>query len=221
LKESVLPIDTDERTRLKAKELFEREARLLAKIEHPQIAKVLDYFVDNGRDYIVLQYIPGASLRQLVQAKDARVSADAMVWAKQIVQILAHLHAMDPPIIHRDLTPDNLIIGPDGKVTLIDFGASNEFVSQATGTLVGKQAYIPPEQFRGKAQPKSDIFAFGATLSFLLTGDDPEPLSTSHPKESNRAISEEVDSLVAQCTALEPDERPSAAELVERMQGGA
>jgi FKBP-type peptidyl-prolyl cis-trans isomerase/predicted Ser/Thr protein kinase len=216
LKESVLPLDTDERTRIKAKELFEREATILAKLDHSQIAKVIDYFVEDGRDYIVLEYIPGMSLRQVVQADPERARRHAMSWAKQIADIVYYLHELDPPIVHRDLTPDNLLIRDDGKIALIDFGASNEFVSQATGTLVGKQAYIPPEQFRGKAEPKSDIYAFGATLYFLLTGNDPIPLSTSRKADMPFELSDQLKALVESCTNLDPCERPDAQALAIR-----
>jgi predicted Ser/Thr protein kinase len=215
IKESVLPLDTKGRTRAKAKELFEREAEILAKLNHPQIAKVLDYFDEDGRDYIVLQYIPGASLRQLVAAEPEKVRKNINSWAAQMANILLYLHELEPPIIHRDLTPDNLLVGTDDRIALIDFGASNEFVGSATGTLIGKQAYIPPEQFRGKAEPKSDIYAFGATLYFLLTGKDPVPLSNSHPGAVLRTVPPELDDLVARCTRLDSPERPDAKELVE------
>jgi len=215
LKESVLPLDSDERTRAKAKEMFEREATILAKLDHKQIARVLDYFAEDGRDYIVLEYIPGMSLRQVVQADPKRVRQKVVSWAKQIADVVCYLHQLDPPIVHRDLTPDNLLIREDGKIALIDFGASNEFVSQATGTLVGKQAYIPPEQFRGKAEPKSDIYAFGATIYFLLAGKDPIPLSTSHPAQVSAAVPADLDELVASCTQLDPSSRPDAQRLAE------
>ena len=216
LKESVLPLDTDERTRKKAKELFEREGRLLSRLNHPQIAKVMDFFVENGRDYIVLQYIPGESLRQRICSSTSIVNHHQIAdWSLQIAEILSHLHSLEPPIIHRDLTPDNLLIHESGSLRLIDFGVSNEFVSKATGTLVGKQAFIPPEQFRGKSEPKSDVYAFGATLHFLLTGEDPEPLTMSCPVGEGYEIPPALDRLVTRCTDLEPDNRPSAAELVE------
>ncbi len=215
LKESVLPPDTDDRTRLKAKELFEREGRLLSRLEHPQIAKVLDFFVEEGRDYIALEYIPGVSLRQFIKSDNYRDEQKIIAWASQLADILVYLHELDPPIIHRDLTPDNLLARDDGKVALIDFGVSNEFISQATGTLVGKQAYIAPEQFRGKAEPKSDIYSFGATLHFLLIGEDPEPLSVSNPKSLKPEVSLELDELVAQCTDMDCAKRPDARAVLE------
>lgn len=217
LKESVLPADIDDWTRAKAKELFEREARLLTKLDHPQITKVLDFFVENGRDYIVLQYIPGISLRQYVETKGKVEKHRLNDWCLQIAEILRYLHGLEPPIVHRDITPDNILVRDDGtnSIALIDFGASNEFIGLVTGTLVGKQAYIPPEQFRGKAEPNSDIYAFGATLHFLLTGTDPEPLAVSCPKEQDPLVSKEFDELVAHCTQLEPADRPTAEELVK------
>jgi serine/threonine protein kinase len=215
LKESVLPPDTDERTRAKAKEMFEREATILEKLHHPQVAKVLDHFAEEGRDYIVLEYISGMSLRQFVQAEPDKARLKAEIWAGELAEIVRYLHELDPPIIHRDLTPDNILLKTDGTIALMDFGASNEFVSKATGTLVGKQAYIPPEQFRGKAEPKSDIYAFGATLHYVLTGQDPVPLTQSHPRAVSHAVPSHLDALCSACTQIDPAERPSAEELIQ------
>lgn len=215
IKESVLPLDTDERTRKKAKELFEREGRLLSRLDHPQIAKVIDFFVEDGRDYIVLQYVPGESLRQRVRSSKPPSHKEVVRWALQIAKILSHLHGLEPPVIHRDLTPDNLLVKGDGTIVLIDFGVSNEFLSKATGTLVGKQAFIPPEQFRGKSEPKSDIYAFGATLHFLLTREDPEPLSVSNPASLCPEIPHDLNQLVITCTALDSLHRPDSNELLE------
>jgi eukaryotic-like serine/threonine-protein kinase len=213
LKESTVPPGRDERTQEKAKELFDREAKLLAKIDHPSISKVLDCFVEDGRDYIVLEFIPGVSLRQLVQ-KDGAQSADKVIqWAIEIAEILSYLHGLEPAIIHRDITPDNLIVRDQNRIALIDFGVSNEFVRQATGTMVGKQAYIPPEQIRGRSEPRSDVYALGATLYFLLVGVDPEPLSISRPSLSE--VPAELDDLIALCTQLKSSERPHSVDLVE------
>jgi serine/threonine-protein kinase len=97
---------------------------------------------------------------------------------------------------------------------LIDFGAANEFIGNATGTLVGKQSFIAPEQFRGKACPQSDIYAFGCTLHFLLTGKESIALSTSHPKSIVNTLSEEVDALVSSMTELDLHKRLVSAEAV-------
>jgi tRNA A-37 threonylcarbamoyl transferase component Bud32 len=214
LKESTVPPGRDQRTQEKAKELFEREAKLLAKIDHPSISKVLDCFIEDGRDYIVLEFIPGVSLRQLVQRDGAQPADKVIQWAVQIAEILSYLHGLEPAIIHRDITPDNLIVRDQDKIALIDFGVSNEFVRQATGTMVGKQAYIPPEQIRGRSEPRSDVYALGATLYFLLVGVDPEPLSISRPSLSGKDVPNELDNLIAFCTQPKSSERPDSADLV-------
>jgi serine/threonine-protein kinase len=107
----------------------------------------------------------------------------------------------------------------DDTITLIDFGAANEFVGNATGTMVGKQAYIAPEQLRGKANLQSDIYALGGTMYFLLTGKDPEALMSSHPKTLAPEISDQVDSLVACCTEMDASDRPQTASSLEQQIG--
>ena len=207
LKELVLH-KSDEASMQKAKELFTREAGFLVKLKHPQIARVHDHFIENNRDYLVLDYIPGQSLRQLVTREGPQNEEKVLEWAHGIAGILLYLHGQDPAIIHRDLTPENLVLGEDNLIHLIDFGAANEYVATATGTLIGKQAYIAPEQFRGKAAPASDIYALGATLHFLLTGEDPEALSESHPAQIRQSVSQQVDSFVASLTSIDLAKRP-------------
>jgi serine/threonine-protein kinase len=214
LKEAVIPANAEPESRAKAEELFDREAKFLLRLDHPQIAKVHDYFQESGRSYLLLDYIRGQDLRQLVKQNGAQPVEKVLDWGTQIISILEYLHAQTPPIIHRDLTPDNLVLDHEGKVIMIDFGAANEFVGTATGTLVGKQAYIAPEQLRGKAELRSDLYAFGGTLHFLLSGSDPEALSVSHPAETNKEVSEELDQLVAATTDMEVENRPESAQVV-------
>ena len=197
--------------------MFEREAKLLAKIDHPGIVKVRDYFIEDARHYLVLDYLNGQDLRQLVLQNGPRRESQVQEMAIQICAVMKYLHAQSPSILHRDLTPDNMVMTNDGSVVIIDFGAANEFIGTATGTLVGKQSYISPEQFRGKACEQSDIYSFGCTLYFLLTGKDPEPLSVSHPKELNEHISDQVNQLVARCTDLEAKNRFSSFEEIEQV----
>jgi serine/threonine-protein kinase len=137
--------------------------------------------------------------------------AIVLKWTAEIASILQYLHGLDPPIVHRDLTPDNIVLKEDGTIAVIDFGAANEYVGNATGTLIGKQSYIAPEQFRGKASPLSDLYALGCTLNFLLTGEDPEALSVSHPRTMHEGLSKSVDALVASLTALDEQDRVSSA----------
>ncbi len=214
LKEAALPHIQDDALRTKAEEMFAREATFLTRLEHPSLVKVLDHFAEGGRNYLLLEHINGQDLRQLVLQHGPQDEATVRRWAIQICEILQYLHAQTPPILHRDLTPDNIVLAPTGQVVLIDFGAANEFIGNATGTLVGKQSFIAPEQFRGKACPQSDIYAFGCTLHFLLTGKESIALSTSHPKSIVNTLSEEVDALVSSMTELDLHKRLVSAEAV-------
>jgi serine/threonine protein kinase len=117
------------------------------------------------------------------------------------------LHGRDPPVIHRDFTPDNLIFANCEILKLIDFNVAQQLASAGSRTVVGKHAYIPPEQFRGKATIASDIYALGATMFFLLTGSDPEPITTSHPQELRPEITAELDAIVAKATSPNESER--------------
>ena len=218
IKEASLPPTLDDSLRAKAKELFTREATILQRLSHPKIAKVLDYFVEDGRDYLVLEFVPGHTLRQLVRQNGAMPEENVLKHAKQIAEILTYLHSQIPPVIHRDITPDNLVLREDGAIVIIDFGAANEVLGTATGTLIGKQAYIAPEQFRGRSDVQSDIYGLGGSMYFMLTGKDPEALSSSHPRTDRPSVSPGTDALVAACTAEEIDQRiANAQELVHRI----
>lgn len=217
IKEAVVPASADASSKEKAMEMFEREAKFLMTLSHPRIASVIDHFVENGRHYLQLEYIEGKDLRHYVREKGEQPESVVLRWLIEIAQVLEYLHNLNPPIIHRDLTPDNLVLEADGSIALIDFGAANQFLGTATGTLVGKQSYISPEQFRGKASPASDFYSLGATAFFLLTGKDPEALSTSHVKEVDSFLSAEINTLVAELTAVNAAERiGSAEELINR-----
>ncbi len=207
LKESVLPFGIDEKTREKAMEHFEREAKLLCTLDHPQIAHVRDHFAENGRNYLLLEHLPGTTLRQLIGQSGKQSEERVRPWLSQLGQIVTYLHDRTPPIIHRDLTPDNVIVRDDDKLFLVDFGAANEFVGSATGTLVGKHAYMPPEQIRGKAEPASDLYGLGATIFFCLTGVDPEPIKTSSPRAAGCVVSDLLENVVISFTSLNADQR--------------
>ncbi len=219
VKEAALPSTTDASRADKARQLFAREAKILCDLSHPQIARVVDFFVENGRDYLVLEFVPGQSLRQLVRKSGALPQEKVLEFAAQITEILDYLHRQEPPVLHRDVTPDNLVLREDGKVVLIDFGAANNLVGTATGTLIGKQSYISPEQFRGKATPQSDIYSLGCTMHFLLTGQDPVPLSESQPSKLVQVIDVELNELVMDCTRTEAEQRiQNAQELSARIE---
>ena len=110
LKEAVVPPSSKENVREKAYERFQREAVILAGLNHPQITKVIDYFVENNRQYMVLARVNGVNLRNYINDKGAVSEKQTLVWVKQLAAVVANLHAQDPPVIHRDLTPENLVL---------------------------------------------------------------------------------------------------------------
>lgn len=211
LKELVIPSDANDEVKDKALELFRREAEILVKLDHPGIVKVFDHFVENSRHYLLLEYLPGTNLRQLVMEGGPVREAEVLRWALQICELLCYFEQRTPPLVHRDLTPDNLVMNSDRKLVLIDFGAANDFVGKSTGTLVGKQSYMAPEQFRGKASPSSDIYSLGGTMHFLLTGADPEPLTSSAPRQLKPTLLECTDVIVQRCTSMNESDRYSSA----------
>lgn len=164
-------------------ELFEREAKVLAQLDHPAIPRYLDYFqIDHERDrdfYIVQQLVEGRSLAQEITNGWHGTEADVKKIAEQVLNVLIYLHELKPPVVHRDIKPQNLILQPNGKIALVDFGAVQDTYrnTQVGGsTVVGTYGYMPPEQFRGKAVPATDLYALGATILFLLTGRSPADL---------------------------------------------
>jgi len=218
LKESVIPNQSKDELRQKAYELFRREVELLKRLEHPNIVKVARAFRENEREYLLLQYVPGESLRQMVRENGPRPQSEMLTWAISLSETLAYLHGMEPAILHRDLTPENIIVAGNNVPVIIDFGVANELISNATATLVGKHCYIAPEQFRGQALPQSDIYSLGGTLHFLLTGHDPVPLSQSIPHQVDATISEGLSKVVADMTNLDLSQRiATTSELLERL----
>lgn len=207
LKEAVVPPGASEDLKAKAFEQFEREAVLLSGLNHPQIAKVLDYFVENNRQYMVLQRISGANLRSYVLDRGPVSEKQAIKWIRELVDVISYLHGRDPAIVHRDITPENLVLDMKGSLVLIDFGSANEFVGTVTGTLVGKPSYVAPEQFSGHANLQSDLYSLGAVIHYMLTGQDPQPLAVASPKAVQPIVNEDLDRLVADLMCLNVKER--------------
>ena len=165
--------------------LFEREAQVLKHLNHPRLPQYRDYFpVDQqtgeGLPWfgLVQEYIPGDSLQQLLDQGKRFTQKQARKIAIGVLEILIYLHELSPPVFHRDIKPSNLILGKDGQVYLVDFGAVQDRATAegATFTVVGTSGYAPPEQLWGRAVPASDLYALGATLIHLLTGTAPADL---------------------------------------------
>lgn len=205
LKETLLPVFVEDTVRQHAIERFEHEAHMLQKLDHAAIVKLVDFFIEDHRAYLVLEHIEGRTLRQLVSEHGQLEPATVADLALQMCDILAYMH--EQGIIHRDFTPDNMILDPHGRLRLLDFNVAQDRQSGTTGTIVGKHSYLPPEQFRGKAVTASDIYAMGATTFYLLTGCDPEPISQSRPGDKVADLDPRLDDFCARATALSLKER--------------
>jgi outer membrane protein assembly factor BamB/serine/threonine protein kinase len=200
---------------------FEREANMLAALSHPGIPKIYDFFPSHGRVYLVLEYIDGRDLETQLEMRKAPMQEEEVItWAVQICEVLQYLHGHEPqPIIFRDMKPSNIIVSGEGKVTLIDFGIAKVFQSDKRGTMIGTEGYAPPEQYRGLAEPRGDIYALGATMHHLLTNFDPRTQTpfTFHERpirKYNSRVSEYVESVILRACEYDIDRRwPSALTL--------
>lgn len=216
LKEFILPSHAGADRSVRSLAHIEKELQLMKELQHPNIVEYYDIFVEDHRCYLVLEHVEGKSLRALVEESGPLSEKQVLNLAQQMSTILQHLHQQKIPVVHRDFTPENLILDKNGVLKVIDFNLAQQLEEASTRTIVGKHSYLPPEQFRGKACPQSDIYAMGATLYFLLTGQEPEPLSCSHPLELNPSLSAEIDALVASATELELADRFKDADAIEQ-----
>ncbi|MEM9273715.1 MAG: serine/threonine-protein kinase [Cyanobacteria bacterium P01_F01_bin.143] len=192
-------------------ELFEREAKILRQLEHPSIPEYLDYFQleteENSSFYIIQQLAPGKSIASLINAGWQPEESEIKAIAEQVLEILVYLQQLTPPVIHRDLKPQNIIYQPDtGNLFLVDFGAVQDTYHHTVmgSTVVGTYGYMAPEQFRGGAVLATDLYSLGCTLLFLLTLKSPAELPQENLKlnfrkqaKLNRNFAKWLDKLVA------------------------
>ena len=200
---------------------FEREAHLLAQLAHPAIPAVYDYFSAGDRAYLVLEYIRGHTLDQLIKNTPGFLPVEKVVrWAIALADVLHYLHThAERPIIFRDVKPSNVMITPQEQVKLIDFGIARIFLPEQKGTMIGTEGYAPPEQYRGILSPLVDIYALGATLHHVLTKQDPrkEPPFSFHERpirQFNPEVPPELERIIYKALAYKPEDRfQSAAEM--------
>lgn len=221
--ESSLPEDTLQQ----AQDQFLREAQILARLDHPNLPKVSDFFSEENREYLVMDYVPGEDLRTLmIEARRKKTfldERDVLGWSVQLADALEYMHQQDPPILHRDIKPSNLKLTPSGLIKLVDFGLVKLMASEEmTITILqgrGTALYTPLEQYggdTGHTDVRSDIYAFGATLYHLLTNNAPvearerflRPESLIPPRQINPAISGRTERAILWALKLHPDERP-------------
>lgn len=214
---------TDPQVRQMIVRNFEREASILATLSHPAIPQVYDFFTEGVRSYLVLEFVSGKDLEALLAETEGFFSETTVVdWAVQLCDVLSYLHNNKPkPIVFRDLKPSNIMLDDHGRIRLVDFGIAKLFQSGEKGTMIGTEGYSPPEQYRGIAEPRCDIYALGATLHHLLSKQDPrlEPPFSFHERpihKTNPTVSRELIEVINRCLEYDINKRWNTAEELKR-----
>jgi len=239
LKEVEHDTSLDKKLQEEASEQFFKEASILARLDHQNLPKVSDFFSIEGRDYLVMDYVPGDDLRtMMLKAKHQEnflIVAEVIKWANQLAEALIYLHTQDPPILHRDIKPSNLKLTSSNLLKLVDFGLAKILApGEQTVTIIqgqGTAIYTPLEQYGGDSSHtdvRSDIYSYGATLYHLFTNTPPpeakvrfiDPDSLLAPRSINPKIPSRINRAILWAMSLHPDERPkSMAQLKDFFTG--
>ncbi len=200
---------------------FHREAALLATLTHSAIPRIYDYFEQQGTIYLVMELILGSDLETMLSQRGEPFDEPTIVdWTLELCSVLSYLHGQQPePVIFRDLKPSNIMIRNDGRLVLVDFGIARPFAPDQKGTMIGTEGYAPPEQYRGIADARGDIYALGATLHHLATGSDPRtetPFTFAQrpPRRLNQRLSPEFEQIILKCVQYSPSDRYQSADEV-------
>ena len=238
VKEAIPDPDATPEKLNQSREQFYQEASTLARLDHPNLPKVSDHFSEDDRDYLVMDFVPGDDLQEMLRSalREGHPLSERQVltYAEQLCDALEYMHTQDPPVLHRDIKPSNIKITPSGNVKLVDFGLVKVLVpdDQRTITVVqgrGTVQYTPLEQYggdTGHTDARSDIYSLGATLYHLLTGQPPvdakqrflQPESMISPRSLNPGVSPQMERAILWSLGMHPDDRPSnIAELREEL----
>ena len=200
---------------------FEREANILATLHHASIPRIYDYFTNESRSYLVIEFVDGKDLEEILNDTDTFLTEQQVVtWAIELCDVLSYLHSHEPePIIFRDIKPSNVMINQHSHVMLVDFGIAKHFQSGQKGTMIGTEGYAPPEQYRGEANHLADIYALGATLHHLLTRKDPRLEAPFYfadcpIRKINPSVNPEIEAVISKALLYNPEDRyQSASEM--------
>lgn len=199
------------------------ETDILKRLNHPNLPSIIDVIDTDESFIIIMDYIQGNSLKKALEEYGAQPQENVIEWAKQLCDVLGYLHSRTPPIIYRDMKPANIMLKPDGNVTLIDFGTAREYKEKnlADTTCLGTVGYAAPEQYAnagmGQTDARTDIYCLGATIYHLVTGMNPSepPYEIKPIREINPHLSSGLERIIQKCTQRDPKDRyQSATELM-------
>ena len=237
LKEIRLPPTFSAKAEKQAREQFHNEASTLARLDHPHLPKVSDFFSIQGRDYLVMDYVAGSDLLQIVREARRKnrflPESQVLSWIDQLCDALSYMHRQDPPILHRDIKPENIKLTPEGDIKLVDFGLVKPLDPDEMSTFTGLRGmgslpYTPLEQY-GDAQDhtdvRSDLYALGATLYHLLTGTAPPSAQEIFvkddtlvlPRQLNPDLSPPVENAILAAMSSHPGDRPPSVEVWRKL----
>lgn len=220
-----------------AREQFYREASILARLDHPNLPKVSDFFSEGNQDFLVMDFVPGEDLRHKIEEASSRgeylAERQVLNWVSQLCDALQHLHSQESIILHRDIKPANIKLTPDGLIKLVDFGLVKIMVPDDTRTVTvlqgrGSAFYTPLEQYGGDSghtDPRSDIYALGATLYHLSTNEPPaeakmrflRPDALIQPRRLNPDLSLRSEQAILWALEMHPDNRPADIKALREM----
>ena len=198
------------------------EADLLKRLHHPNLPDIVDIIEGEETFLLVMDYIEGRQLENIVQEFGPQKQEDVVEWGKQLCDVLSYLHSQQPPIIYRDMKPSNIMLQADGRVMLIDFGTAREFkeMEKEDTTYLGTQGYAAPEQYGGCGQTdvRTDIYCLGVTLYYLLTGHNPakQPYEIYPIRYWNVNLSSGIETIILKCTRKNPSDRYQSCEELKQ-----
>lgn len=214
---------TDSQVRRMIIRNFEREASILATLSHPAIPQVYDYFTEGARSYLVMEFVSGKDMEaRLAEVEGFFAEGQVVDWVIQLCDVLSYLHNHKPrPIIFRDLKPSNIMLDDHFRIRLVDFGIAKLFQSGEKGTTIGTEGYSPPEQYKGVAEPRGDVYSLGATAHHLLSKQDPrlEPPFSFHERpihKTNPTVSRDLVEVIDKALEYDVNKRWGSAEEFKR-----
>lgn len=201
---------------------FNQEADLLATINYPNVPQVYDRFSEGHRHYLAMEFISGMDLKELLEEytkiyNNPLPEEHVAIYFMQLCLTLKYLHGNTPPILHRDIKPPNIILTKEGKIKLVDFGIAKAIRGNTQGTSIGTQGYAAPEQYKGLADARTDIYALGATIHHLLTGRDPQmeaPFDYPPIVDLNSKVSKDLSYVVSNMLQMNMESRPQSVEII-------